>query len=313
MTELAELAGPTEMAGPTELAALSELAGPPELVEPMELVEGTGLTELTGPTALTVSIVVPAFNEAADIVECLTRLRRDFPDCELILADGGSTDDTAELAASVVTVLRTGRGRATQMNAGAAHTSGDVLWFVHADTVIAPEASAELRAALTDPSVVGGGLSLRFDRRSRSLDLIARTSNARARRLHQIFGDQAMFVRRSVFTEMGGFPALPLMEDLEFSRRLARRGGLVLLPASSTASARRFAEHGTWRMVAFMQCLKLAYFAGVSPEYIRRRYEKGPPRLARRFGEQAHGRSESQGNHRTPLAGQEVSSGQRNR
>lgn len=237
-------------------------------------------------SGLSVSIVLPALNEADRITACLTRLRRGFGDCELVMVDGGSTDGTVELAERVATVLHSAAGRAVQMNAGAERTTGDVLWFVHADTLIDPNALSSLRAALTDPRVVGGGLRLRFDRHTPGLDLLARTSNARARWLHQVFGDQALFVRRSVFEQVGGFPPQPLMEDLELSRRLYRRGRLVLLSATSTASARRFVEHGTWQMVAFMQYLKLAYFAGVSPERLARLYERGPrlprPRRSRR-------------------------------
>jgi rSAM/selenodomain-associated transferase 2/rSAM/selenodomain-associated transferase 1 len=231
---------------------------------------------------ISVSIVVPVLNEADRIEAALHRLRADFPDCELVVVDGGSTDGTAELAEPLVRVIHTGPGRARQMNEGARHTSGTVLWFVHADSVIDPTALTQLRAALRDPATVGGGLTLRFDRRSAGLHFLAHTSNMRARRLHQIFGDQALFVRRSVFDTLGGFPPLPLMEDLELSRRLHRAGRLALLPATSTASARRFDRHGTWRMVAFMQYLKLLYFAGVSPESIHRRYEAGPASLLKR-------------------------------
>ncbi|MEU9245380.1 TIGR04283 family arsenosugar biosynthesis glycosyltransferase [Streptomyces sp. NPDC048385] len=231
---------------------------------------------------LSVSIVVPVLNEAATITTALARLRRDFPDCDLVVVDGGSTDNTPELAAAWATVVAGERGRARQMNTGARRTHGDVLWFIHADTAIDPAALTQLRACLAaDPEAVGGGLTLRFDQRVPALNYLAYTSNQRARRLHHIFGDQAMFVRRTVFDELGGFPDLPLMEDLEFSRRLHRRGRLLLLPATSTASARRLTAHGAWRMIAFMQYLKLLYFAGVDCEQIARRYAAGPPRLPR--------------------------------
>ncbi|UQA97061.1 TIGR04283 family arsenosugar biosynthesis glycosyltransferase [Streptomyces halobius] len=235
-----------------------------------------------------VSIVVPVVNEADAIQPALSRLCRDFPDCELVVVDGGSTDGTVELAAPRATVVRSERGRARQMNEGARRCTGDVLWFIHADTRIAPAALAQIRTALADPEVVGGGLTLRFDLRSPALDYLAYASNARARRLHHIFGDQAMFIRRTVFDELGGFPDLAIMEDLEMSRRLHRRGLLAVLPATSTASARRLVRHGTWRMIVFMQYLKLLYFAGVDPEVIRARYATGPrlvrpgPRLVRR-------------------------------
>ncbi|MDJ0463856.1 TIGR04283 family arsenosugar biosynthesis glycosyltransferase [Streptomyces sp. H27-C3] len=235
-----------------------------------------------------VSIIVPVLNEEATIHSAVSRLCRDFPDCELIVVDGGSTDATAELAALHATVIASERGRARQMNEGARHASGDILWFVHADTAIDPEALGQIRAVLADPAVAGGGLTLRFDRRTAGLNYLAWTSNARARRLHHIFGDQAMFIRRSVFDALGGFPDLAIMEDLEMSRRLHRRGRLCLLPAASSASSRRLVAHGTWRMIAFMQYLKLLYFVGVEPEAIRARYSAGPhlfpnrpPRAAR--------------------------------
>jgi rSAM/selenodomain-associated transferase 2 len=200
----------------------------------------------------------------------------------VIVVDGGSTDATVERATPYATVVRAPRGRARQMNEGACHATGDILWFVHADTVVDPAALDQILDCLADSRVVGGGLTIRFDRRSPALTYLAWTSNARARRLHHIFGDQTMFIRRSVFDELGGFPDIALMEDLEMSRRLHRRGDLRLLPATSTASARRLVAHGTWRMIVFMQYLKLLYFAGVDPEIIRARYAAGPHPWRRR-------------------------------
>jgi rSAM/selenodomain-associated transferase 2 len=229
-------------------------------------------------TPATVSIVVPALNEARRIESCLQRLCSDFPDCELVVVDGGSTDGTLALAARHACTIRSAAGRATQMNAGAAVTSGDVLWFIHADCRVAADALDLLRRAVLDPGVVGGGLQLRFDQRSIGLDYLAASSNLRARRLHWIFGDQAMFVRRDVFDSVGGFPEIPLMEDLEMSRILRRRGRLAVLPTTVTASARRLVDQGPWRMTALMQLLKLQYLLGADPERIRRRYEAGTRR-----------------------------------
>ncbi|MGH3767827.1 MAG: TIGR04283 family arsenosugar biosynthesis glycosyltransferase [Pseudonocardiaceae bacterium] len=228
------------------------------------------------------SIVVPTLNEAARIEPCLRRLCSDFPDCELVVVDGGSTDGTIDLAARHAATVRSAAGRATQMNAGAAVSSGDILWFIHADCQVPAEALDLLRAALLDPGVVGGGLQLSFDQHSVGLDYLAVSSNMRARRLNWIFGDQAMFVRREVFDAVGGFPQLPLMEDLEMSRILRRRGRLVVLPATVTASARRLVEQGVWRMTGLMQLLKLQYLLGADPERIRRRYEAGTRRGRRR-------------------------------
>ncbi|MGH3491991.1 MAG: hypothetical protein ACRDRL_11640, partial [Sciscionella sp.] len=156
-----------------------------------------------------------------------------------------------------------------------------VLWFVHADSVPAAAALPQLRAALTEPGVVGGGCAIRFDRRTPSLRYLGYASTMRARILHEIYGDQALFVRRSIFDALGGFPPLPLMEDLEFSHRLRRVGRVVVLPARVSASARRFTANGTWRMIVFMQYLKLCYAGGVDPERIRQRYEAGPGLIRR--------------------------------
>lgn len=228
------------------------------------------------------SIVVPTLNEATRIESCLCRLCRDFPDCELVVVDGGSTDGTVDLAARYACTVRSAAGRAVQMNTGAALTTGEVLWFIHADCQVPADALDLLRRAVADPGVVGGGLRIRFDQRSLGLDYLAASSNQRARRLSWIFGDQAMFVRREVFESVGGFPELPLMEDLEMSRILRRRGRLAVLPTTVTASARRLVEQGVWRMTVLMQLLKLQYFLGVDPERIRRRYEAGTRRGRRR-------------------------------
>lgn len=227
---------------------------------------------------MTVSIIVPVLDEAAGIEACLLRLRSDFPGCELVVVDGGSTDATVALATRHARTLNSPRGRAVQMNAGAASTSGDVLWFVHADCRVPTVALAQISAALADPGVVGGGLTLSFDRRSAGLDWLRITSNLRARQLGWIFGDQAMFVRRTVFDTVGGFPELALMEDFELSRRLRKCGRLAVLDATVTASARRLVAHGPWRMNVLMQWLKLQHLLGVDADRIRLRYEAGTRR-----------------------------------
>jgi rSAM/selenodomain-associated transferase 2 len=226
-------------------------------------------------TPVRVSIVVPVLDEQERVVGLLEHLRTHFAGCEIVVADGGSTDRTLDLvsrAAPLATVVRAPTGRGPQGDAGAAAATGDVLWFVHADTRPDPAALAAMAAALADAQVVGGGFRLRFDRGGPALRWLEWTSNVRARRLGWVFGDQAMFVRREHFDAVGGFRGLVLMEDLEVSRRLRSRGRLAVLDPPCVASARRFDEHGTVRMILRMQWCKLLYFRGVAPTEIRRRY-----------------------------------------
>lgn len=223
-----------------------------------------------------VSIIIPTLNEEKCIETTLNHLHQACPGGELIVVDGGSTDSTTTIAAKRATVFHAPRGRALQMNRGAQVASASVLWFIHADCWIDPDAFNQLQEALRVSDVVGGGLTLKFDRHTPALDYLAWSSTKRAQYLHQIFGDQTLFVRRSTFERLGGFPELPIMEDLEFSRRLARQGQLVVLPSVSVASSRRFLEHGTWSMIAFMQLLKASYLIGVQPTSIERWYQHGP-------------------------------------
>ncbi|MCF8566616.1 TIGR04283 family arsenosugar biosynthesis glycosyltransferase [Alicyclobacillus tolerans] len=229
-----------------------------------------------------VSLIVPVLNEAHTIAASLFHLRSSFPACEIIVVDGGSLDNTAEIAKQYARVVMSERGRAHQMNAGASVCSGEILWFIHADSYIDKTALTHIQEVLRNGEVVGGGLTLRFAEDSWSLRLIAKLSNFRARYLHWIFGDQSMFVRRRDFESIGGFPDLPIMEDLEISLLLKKRGELVLLPAISTTSTRRFIEHGTWRTITRMQTLKLQYFLGVDPEDILRKYSNPRGRVRTR-------------------------------
>ena len=231
-------------------------------------------SSVADPSVAQVSIVVPVVDEQDAIIGLLDHLDVHFPSCEVVVVDGGSRDATVERAAGRARLVTAPRGRGAQLNAGAAAAHGDVLWFVHVDTRPEPSALAELRRALVDPVVVGGGCRIRFDRGGPALAWLRMTSNLRARHLHWIFGDQAMFVRRPVFEQVGGFPELPIMEDLEMSRRLARRGRLVLLRSWCTASARRFVDQGTLRMIIVMQYLKALHLLGVPPQRIAERYAR---------------------------------------
>lgn len=218
------------------------------------------------------SIVVPALDEAGQIAATLATAHGPRV-VEVLVVDGGSRDETAALARRAgATVLTAERGRARQMNAGAAAATGDALLFLHADTRLPPGFDAAIAAALADPAVVGGRFDLRLEPATPFLDLTAALINLRSRLTRIATGDQALFVRRAVFVAMGGFADLPLMEDVAFTRALKRRGGIACLRDRVATSSRRWRRDGPLRTVLLMWWLRFLYWCGVPAERLKRRY-----------------------------------------
>ncbi len=221
---------------------------------------------------MTISVIIPTLDEAARIeatIEAVAALRPH----EIIVADGGSRDGTPTLAAGrPCRVVASPRGRAVQMNAGAASATGEVLLFLHADTRLPPTAFDDVVHALADPGTVGGRFDVRLDRAGAVYRLIETLMNARSRATRIATGDQAIFVRRRVFEELGGYAPIPLMEDVEFSRRLKRRGRVACLRTQVVTSARRWEQAGPWRTILRMWWLRALYAAGVSPHRLARAY-----------------------------------------
>ncbi len=220
------------------------------------------------------SIIVPTLNEAVGIVatlRALAPLRRDG--AEVIVVDGGSRDPTRALAAPLADrVLAAARGRATQMNAGAVAACGAVLLFLHADTRLPRHADRLIAAALKERDVVWGRFDVAIAGRSRLLPLVASLMNLRSRLTGIATGDQALFVRRSVFEQVGGFPDQPLMEDVELTKRLKRIATPVCLAQRVTTSGRRWDARGAWRTILLMWWLRVRYFFGASPARLAARY-----------------------------------------
>ena len=218
------------------------------------------------------SVIVPAWNEAGGIHHSLAPLQpwrgRGH---EVIVVDGGSDDDTVHLATPLADrVIRAPRGRANQQNAGAAVAKGEGLVFLHADTRLPGEADALIQRALATHH--WGRFDVRIAGRHPGLPLVAALMNRRSRLSGIATGDQAIFVRREAFEAVGGFPAQPLMEDIELSRRLKRLGRPACLRPPVTTSGRRWDEHGFWRTVWLMWHLRLAYFFGADPADLARAY-----------------------------------------
>jgi len=221
-----------------------------------------------------VTVVIPALDEARNLARLLPDLRARWPDAEVVVADGGSADDTAAVVARHAGVrgVVAPRGRARQMNAGARAGTGDALLFLHADTVLPDGALQAIAGALADRGVVGGRFDVRFDSPRVVMALVAAGMNRRSRLTGIATGDQAIFVRRRVFDAMGGFPDIPLMEDVEFTKRLKRQGRLACLRLAVTTSARKWEREGAIRTVLLMWTLRLLHLGGVTPARLHRWY-----------------------------------------
>ena len=227
--------------------------------------------------ASSLAIVMPVLNEAAGIeaaLRALAPLRA--RGARVVVADGGSTDDTPVQARRFdsVEVIQAPRGRAAQMNAGAqAATGGGVLLFLHADTTLPPDADRLIAQALAGSQQVWGRFDVRITGRPRMLRVVAACMNARSRWSGIATGDQALFMTRAAFDAIGGFPEQPLMEDIEMSKRLRTLSRPACLRERVITSGRRWESRGVWSTIVLMWRLRWAYWRGASPQVLARRYE----------------------------------------
>ena len=222
----------------------------------------------------TLSIILPTLNEEPDIgvtLEALQPLRR--REVEILVVDGGSADATMAIAAPLSdAVIEAPRGRASQMNAGAAQASGAVLLFLHADTRLPPNGDQLILDGLAHSGRLWGRFDVTIAGGDPLLRPVAWLMNRRSRVSGIATGDQAIFVRRHAFQSCGGFPELALMEDIALSRALKRRGPPLCLSECVVTSARRWKQQGTVRTILLMWRLRLAYFLGADPARLAEQY-----------------------------------------
>ena len=219
---------------------------------------------------ITVAAIIPTLNEESS-------LRRNLPGVlsaadEVVVSDGGSRDSTLCLAAELGARVVSGPpGRGPQLNRGAAATRSDALLFLHADTRLPTGALPAIREAL-DGGMIGGGFQVRFDTDHKVMALGSGLVRLRTRMTRSPLGDQAQFVRRTTFDELGGFRDWPILEDLDLVRRMKRCGEIAILPLEVVTSARRYLESGIARTVAVNWLIWALYFAGVPPRELARLY-----------------------------------------
>ncbi len=221
---------------------------------------------------LDISVIIPVLNDA-EALDLALSSTQDCTGVERIVVDGGSSDESAEVAQSRgAKTLHSPPGRARQMNTGAGVAEGMFLIFLHADTRLPEGFDHHVRRILTQPGVAAGAFQLQIDVPSARLRLIENAANWRSRYLQMPYGDQAIFLRAELFREMGGFPDLPIMEDFELMRRLKGRGRIVIAPATALTSARRWEKLGALRTTLINQLMILGFYLGFEPSRLARWY-----------------------------------------
>ena len=249
-----------------ETAVLGELSDvdEPDELEEWERVKGNF-------SADSISVIIPALNEEGRIEEAV---KSACPErTEVIVADGGSIDNTAEEAQEAgAKVVTSPAGRAAQMNSGAVEASGDVLLFLHADTLLPENFDLFVKRALKDANVAGGAFRLCIESETFAVKAIESLSNFRSTRLKSPYGDQAIFVRADVFNAIGGFPDRPIMEDYEFVHKLRKRGKIAYVPYPVVTSGRRWDKLGVIRTTIINQLIIAGHFMGISSGQLARLY-----------------------------------------
>ena len=224
-----------------------------------------------------ISIIIPALNEAGVIARTIAGLPKSER-LDILVVDGGSSDNTAGVAKKLgAQVLSCAPSKAKQMNAGAEAARGDVLLFLHADTQLPDKFEKKVLTAAARKDFCAGAFSLGIDSGERGIRFIERMANWRARLLKMPYGDQALFVSRDLFIQIGGFADYPIMEDFDLVRRLKKKGKITILPDPVKTSPRRWQNLGVLHTWILNQFIIAAYYMGISPRRLASWYrrEKG--------------------------------------
>jgi rSAM/selenodomain-associated transferase 2 len=218
-----------------------------------------------------ISVIIPTLNEAKILDQSLSRLSPQLKDHELIIVDGGSTDETPLIAKRYGRAIAAERGRARQSNAGAAAARGAILLFLHADVWLDTGALKGVETAIS-AGYVGGAFKQRIEGDHPLYRLIESAANFRAKRMRIFYGDGGIFVRRTYFDQIGGFPDIPIMEEVRFSRKLCQHGEVTLVERGIHISARRWQQNGILRTTLTNWLITLLYLLRIPPNYLAKLY-----------------------------------------
>lgn len=221
-----------------------------------------------------ISIIIPVLNEASKIAKTIT-VAKSGKSVEILVVDGGSQDNTVEIVEALgLKVLFASPSRANQMNVGAKAATGEILLFLHADTLLPTKFAHNVRRVLCQPNTIAGAFALQIDGSLKGLRLVEKGVNLRSHFLSLPYGDQAIFVKTETFKALGGFPQLPIMEDFELVLKLRHCGRIAIIPTPVITSSRRWQKLGVWQTTIMNQLAIAAYFLKIPAKYIAKWYRR---------------------------------------
>ena len=235
------------------------------------------------PNAQKISVIIPTLNEAENLpttLDCINSATHIHNQVEVIITDGGSTDNTVEIAQKAgAKVIPSSPGRANQLNTGAAQATGDIYLFLHADTQLPNDWQTQIESTLAQPNTIAGAFQLKINSPQRGIALVEWGVQIRSRFFHLPYGDQGIFLKAATFQQLGGFPDLAIMEDYQFIQQLKQHGKISISPTYVITSGRRWETLGVLPTTVLNQIMILGFYAGIKPEQLKSWYRNAAQRI----------------------------------